>query len=400
MVPGLQSVLSAISDKTKVPYSQVSVLFFQVLSIALAIVFKYGLHPNKVSPTTRHVVTTVIGLYMAYYCHEWSILHTLLLSTIAYIIMKIVNPRVMPTIVLAFTMVYINIEHLRKAMKTNAVHLDHVTSLMVTVQRVTSLAFGLHDGLTKDLSELNPKQRQYAIKRFPSIVEYYSYIFHFQGYFVGPFCFFNYYKDFMEGKHLIPYKSKDRNGKTVILLKDPSVAVTVIQKLFVTIGAGVFIVCARPYYPIAGNVTDAICNASGFGFNGLDEFGQPEWDVLTYVPVYTHLDSKLELSNTSVVKIHLLPSCIQLQTCVDYLTVFGVAWCSTGVLLGSVPSIHRRPIVKQGTSVCTSILHPILSSSVYFCGHISAVMLLLVLPATKKQTSSNKKPIKTLKSVE
>lgn len=33
-------------------------------------------------------------------------------------------------------------------------------------------------------------------------------------------------------------------------------------------------------------LADAICNASGFGFNGFDDNGKPIWDLTTNIEIY------------------------------------------------------------------------------------------------------------------
>ena len=40
------------------------------------------------------------------------------------------------------------------------------------------------------------------------------------------------------------------------------------------------LICFNFCFPV---LADAICNASGFGFNGYDEFGKPKWDLVSNV---------------------------------------------------------------------------------------------------------------------
>jgi lysophospholipid acyltransferase 1/2 len=42
----------------------------------------------------------------------------------------------------------------------------------------------------------------------------------------------------------------------------------------------------RLYYYTAWTLSDAVHNASGFGFNGLDESGKPKWDLLNNVNIF------------------------------------------------------------------------------------------------------------------
>ena len=72
---------------------------------------------------------------------------------------------------------------------------------MVLTQKVTSLAFSLHDGLARNPEELTPFQKQQLIRKIPNPLEYYSYVFHFHAVMVGPTVLFADYMDFINGKH-------------------------------------------------------------------------------------------------------------------------------------------------------------------------------------------------------
>lgn len=43
-------------------------------------------------------------------------------------------------------------------------------------------------------------------------------------------------------------------------------------------------------------LADAICNLSGFGFNGFDEFGNEKWDLVTIVDPW-----KVEVSGNNLI---------------------------------------------------------------------------------------------------
>lgn len=51
---------------------------------------------------------------------------------------------------------------------------------MIGVQKVTSVAFSIHDALGRQDQELSAEQRKYAIKRKPTMLEYFAYLFSFQ----------------------------------------------------------------------------------------------------------------------------------------------------------------------------------------------------------------------------
>ena len=42
----------------------------------------------------------------------------------------------------------------------------------------------------------------------------------------------------------------------------------------------------RLFYYLPWTLGDAVNNASGFGFNGYDEKGEPKWDLLTNIDIF------------------------------------------------------------------------------------------------------------------
>ena len=107
--------------------------------------------------------------------------------------------------------------------------LDITGPMMISTQKVVSFAFSIKDGLYTTEEKLNPDQNKYAIRTFPGLLEYLSYIMHFQGILVGPLCFYNDYKEFVEGSTF-----RDKSGN----IKMPSPSHIAIQK---TISAFVYL---------------------------------------------------------------------------------------------------------------------------------------------------------------
>lgn len=74
---------------------------------------------------------------------------------------------------------------------------------MVIVQKVTSLAFNIHDGLARKENELTQNQKYYAVKVLPSPLEYFSFVLQFPTIMAGPAFFYNDYIAFIKGEHLL-----------------------------------------------------------------------------------------------------------------------------------------------------------------------------------------------------
>lgn len=79
---------------------------------------------------------------------------------------------------------------------------------MVMVQRVSGLAFSLHDGLACDPDKLSPYRKKYLTKKQPSFIEYYGYLFQFQSILAGPNILFQDYIHFIDGSNFKNAKIK------------------------------------------------------------------------------------------------------------------------------------------------------------------------------------------------
>lgn len=82
-----------------------------------------------------------------------------------------------------------------------AYNLDITGPLMVMVQRISGLAFSLHDGLACDVDNLSSYRKKYLTKKKPSITEYFGYLFQFQCLLAGPYIFFEDYLQFIDGSN-------------------------------------------------------------------------------------------------------------------------------------------------------------------------------------------------------
>lgn len=82
---------------------------------------------------------------------------------------------------------------------------------MVIVQKVTSLAFNIHDGVAREESELTKSQKHYAIQVFPTPLEYFSYVLQFPTIMAGPVLFYNDYIAFIKGENLV-YEAANVRG--------------------------------------------------------------------------------------------------------------------------------------------------------------------------------------------
>lgn len=80
---------------------------------------------------------------------------------------------------------------------------------MIITQKVTTLAFSLHDGLCRDDGELTKSQRYHAVRKCPSALEYFAYCLHFQGLMAGPMVLYKDYIEFIEGTNILKHSPVD-----------------------------------------------------------------------------------------------------------------------------------------------------------------------------------------------
>uniref|UniRef100_A0A914S9C8 Bestrophin homolog n=1 Tax=Parascaris equorum TaxID=6256 RepID=A0A914S9C8_PAREQ len=110
--------------------------------------------------------------------------------------------------VFLFSMGYLVFIHWYRWYILTSYSIDITGPMMVFVQKVTTIAFSLHDGRVKKVEELNEIQRREALSSVPPLFDYLSYIFHFQTVLTGPLCFYSDYMKWIDGTNAI-----GRDGK-------------------------------------------------------------------------------------------------------------------------------------------------------------------------------------------
>uniref|UniRef100_A0A1E1X484 Putative conserved plasma membrane protein n=1 Tax=Amblyomma aureolatum TaxID=187763 RepID=A0A1E1X484_9ACAR len=298
-------------------------LFCQIAFLLFSFPYRLLLHPSRVSPTARHAVALSVGLVFGFFCFGYQILHLVVQATLVYITILFASPENMHKIALVVGMTYLSVIHImRQIYDYGGYHLDVTGPLMVATQRVTSIAFNLHDGLSekRDII-LHPEQRRQMISRLPSPLEFYSYILHYQTLMCGPLVFFNDYLDFIRGRQFLRHSVRTGLRGNPTQITEPSPNWATAQKLLVSFLSALSIVYLLAAYPIeyitqdeflykrnrlsqilyiiwatslhrhryyhAWILGEAICNAAGFGFNGYTSDGKARWNLISNVDIVT-----------------------------------------------------------------------------------------------------------------
>ncbi|XP_047638643.1 lysophospholipid acyltransferase 2 isoform X2 [Phacochoerus africanus] len=275
------TLLQPLSNAVQLPIDQVNFVVCQLFALLAAIWFRTYLHSSKTSSCIRHVVATLLGLYLALFCFGWYALHFLVQSGISYCIMIIIGVENMHTYCFVFALGYLT---------------------LCQVTRVYIFDYGQYSA---DFSG-----------RMPSLLEYLSYTCNFMGILAGPLCSYKDYITFIEGRsyHAAPSGESGKEGiqgeRT-----EPSPNAAVVQKLLMcglsllfhltvcrrlpveynidahfqataswptrVLYLYVSLLAARPKYYFAWTLADAINNAAGFGFRGYDKNGAARWDLIS-----------------------------------------------------------------------------------------------------------------------
>ncbi|XP_036302041.1 lysophospholipid acyltransferase 1 isoform X2 [Pipistrellus kuhlii] len=215
---------------------------------------------------------------------------------------------------------------------------DFSGPLMIVTQKITTLAFQVHDGLGRRAEDLSAEQHRLAVKVKPSFLEYLSYLLNFMSVIAGPCNNFKDYIAFIEGRHIhmklleVNWKEKGFHS-----LPEPSPMGAVIHKLcvtgvslllFLTLTKTFPVACladdwfvhkanfltrlgylyvvmqaSKPKYYVAWTLADAVNNAAGFGFSGVDQNGNFCWDLLSNLNIWkieTATSFKMYLGNWNI----------------------------------------------------------------------------------------------------
>ncbi|XP_053966433.1 lysophospholipid acyltransferase 6 [Anastrepha ludens] len=311
-----------LADMCGLSVDLINFLICQIGALFLASLFRSILHPSRVSAHVRHIFALTVGLAFGYFCFGPQAVHIAGLPAVCYIVIRTQSPRVVQRNVMLVAMTYLLCIHLiRQIYDYGSYSLDITGPLMIITQKVTSLAFSIHDGFVRQHKDLTKAQQYHAIYKLPSALEYFSYVLNFQGLLAGPMVFYKDYIDFVEGYNLLKRPSTNGNldnGKSELVL-EPSPTKAVIKKVIGSMVCAFIFMKFVKMYPIknmkedgfvestsmaykfwyammatscirfkyyhAWLLADAICNNSGLGFTGYDKDGNSKWDLISNISV-------------------------------------------------------------------------------------------------------------------
>uniref|UniRef100_UPI001A9EB17E lysophospholipid acyltransferase 1 n=1 Tax=Ictidomys tridecemlineatus TaxID=43179 RepID=UPI001A9EB17E len=305
------------------PSPQVNFVACQLFALLAALWFRLYLHPAKSSPAVRHAFATILGTYFVIFCFGWYSVHLFVLVLMCYGILVTASVSSIHRYTFFVAMGYLTICHISRIyiFHYGVLTTDFSGPLMIITQKITTLAFQVHDGLGRRAEDLSAEQHRLAIKVKPSFLEYLSYLLNFMSVIAGPCNHFKDYVAFIEGRHT-HMKLLEVNGKHKDFhsLPEPSPTGAVMRKLCVTLVSlllfltltktfpvtclaedwfvqkadfptrlcylYVVMQASKPKYYFAWTLADAVNNAAGFGFSGVDKDGRCCWDLLSNLNIW------------------------------------------------------------------------------------------------------------------
>ncbi|XP_031558739.1 lysophospholipid acyltransferase 1-like [Actinia tenebrosa] len=297
-----------VARMTKQPVTVVNVVSCLVFSIIFGHFYRIILHPRRVPPSVRHLVGLSLGFAFGWLCLKSDLLILVLICALCYILTCKIHPTAVHKVVFGVSFSILLVAQIyRMVLSYGTNHFDYTGRLMVIVQRLTYVAFSLHDGVGRKESELNDEQKKDKIEKPPSILEYFGYMFHYSGFLVGPSCTYVQYIDFIEGKDIERARSNSKGKR-----KDPSpwkfIRTKLLSSAFFAVGFGlisprfnitlngdpdfigrtsflrriwyawVSIAALRFKYYLAFALGELGLVSCGLGFSGYDEEGNEEWE--------------------------------------------------------------------------------------------------------------------------
>uniref|UniRef100_A0A669E615 Membrane bound O-acyltransferase domain containing 1 n=1 Tax=Oreochromis niloticus TaxID=8128 RepID=A0A669E615_ORENI len=300
--------LMPVSEYLGFPLDQVNFLACQLFALTAAFCFRLYLSPAHVSPLVRHFVAALLGISFLVFCFGWYSSHILAVVVANYLIIIKADLNNVHRYSMVISMGYLTACQVSRVFIFNygILSTDFSGPLMIVTQKLTTLAFQLHDGMCKKTEQLTQEQKLMAINVRPSFIEYLSYNLNFLSVLVGPCSNYKEYIDFIEGRH-ISTRLKQHNllslqnavcHKLVVCAGCMLFFLTITRSLpikynvdpdfvsqasFLTRLTYAFfsIQAARPKFYFAWTLADAVNNAAGYGFLGMDEHGKPSWDLIS-----------------------------------------------------------------------------------------------------------------------
>jgi len=296
----LDAEFEQLSQSIGFPPDQLKYITCMLLCYPAALIFK-GL--PKDAATIKHIFSIVISLSFCAFClgpYAW--LHSFFSSLVTYYICMLVPHGTAHKVAFAWALVYMSVSHLyRIYVDYMGWTLDFTTMQMVLTIKLISFAYNYYDG-NCPIETRSEEQKKRMIKKLPSLLEYYGFVYFFSSFLAGPAIEITEYQRYVD--HSM-FNDKYCNGKI------PSTTGPGLKKFFTGLFFLPLVVLAAMYpvkilatdeylyqwswpvklvlvyalpslsrmkYYFGWSLSEGVCNLCGIGYNGTDKQGNPKWD--------------------------------------------------------------------------------------------------------------------------
>uniref|UniRef100_A0A0R3S5J5 Acyl_transf_3 domain-containing protein n=1 Tax=Elaeophora elaphi TaxID=1147741 RepID=A0A0R3S5J5_9BILA len=167
------TILQPLADVVGLEVDKVNLLLCQFISLPLAYLHYLIFTSTRISRTIRVLCPAILGLMFCYFCfgkyngcselYYSALKHLILLVGLSYAIMRFFPPKIVHKCIFIFAMGYLVFLHWYRWYVFTTYYLDVTGPMMILVQKITVLAFTLHDGRVKKTEELNDVQKREAL---------------------------------------------------------------------------------------------------------------------------------------------------------------------------------------------------------------------------------------------
>ncbi|KAI1283130.1 Lysophospholipid acyltransferase 1 [Halotydeus destructor] len=297
-----------LANKLDFPIDRLNFLIAQAAALFLAFSYRRITSRGKYSYEARLLGTLVPGLLIGIFAYGRDTFHILLLGLLGYSTTVLTDSRNVQRVTMLVAFMYLSKVHLMRMIYDYGGYILDITGpAMIATQKITSLAFNIHDGLAREDKELSDEQRKYAIRKKPTLLEYFSYVFSFQTVMCGPLVYYNDYIDFITEENYRKHSHNTQESPSpssvvlsklghcfcfavMVLIGQPWIPIEALaDDKFLSDHSFVYIVvymilctsAARYKYYLAWKLGETVSNFSGLGFDGHNEDGTESWGMMT-----------------------------------------------------------------------------------------------------------------------
>ncbi|KAG9835829.1 MBOAT family protein-like protein, partial [Aureobasidium melanogenum] len=184
MLPYINAPFVYVAGKLGAAPDELKLIFSFLLSYPLAGVLK-RIPDSK--PAQKNVFIIAVSMfYLVGLFDLWAGLRTILISSIgAYAIAAYIQGPYMPWVGFVFLMGHMSVNHIYRQIVNDPSTIDITGAQMVLVMKLTAFCWNVYDGTLPEAT-LTDHQKERALRKLPSLLDYAGFVFFFPSLFAGP----------------------------------------------------------------------------------------------------------------------------------------------------------------------------------------------------------------------